>query len=569
MPPVLFPSLRGYRRVWLGADLFAALTLFAIALPEQLATSRLAGMPPVTGLYAFVAGTFLIAAIGSNGRLSVGADSTIAPLFAVGVAHLAATGSARYIDLVGILAVLVGAIVVLVGLLRLGWIAEFLSAPIITGFLVGVAVIIVVHQLPDLLGLPPTGGSTLHRLHSIAANLGSTNAWTLAVGLGALAVIVVGERLDHHIPGPLVALVASTVAVHALGLRRHGVAVLGAFAHGAPRLGLAGVSWSAVREVLPLAGVVALVVISQTAATTRAFPDDDDKGDINRDFIGTGAGSIAAGFVGSFPVDASPARTAAVTTSGGRTQLTGLVAAAVVVVAIPLTGLLRDLPLATLAAILLFVAGRIFHARELRAIARFDMFEFGLALVTLLTVAVVGVEQGIGVAVALAIVDRARLTARPTLHVLGRIPGTTSWAPLTSGEHPVQVPGVLAVLFATPLWYGNAEHFRSQVLAALAAGPAPPRLFVLDAVGMTDIDFTGTIALRSVLDHLDHQHIAVAVARVGERMRDGLEKSGLLDRIGPSRLFPSVDEAVTNAPPFTAPEGSGATSTSPRRRGPQ
>jgi len=548
--PSLFPSLHGYRRAWASADLLAALTLLVIAVPEQLATSRLAGMPPISGFYAFAAGTLLFALLGSSPQMSVGADSTIAPLFAVGVARFAATGSPHYIDLVGILALLVGAIVALVGILRLGWIAELLSAPIIAGFMSGVAVIIIVHQLPDLFGLASVSGSTLNRISVVVRHLGDTSAATLVIGLAVFAIVVAGERIDRRLPGALVGLVGSTVAVAAFSLRAHGVAVLGAVAHGAPRLGLFDLSWSTLGEVAPVAAVVALVVISQSAATTRAFADQGRyEVDVGRDFVGVGAGSIAAGLVGSFPVNASPARTAAVASASGRTQATGLAAAAVVIALIPAAGLLKDVPLATLAAVLIFVATRIFRVHDLRAIARFDRFELGLALVTLLTVALVGVEQGIGVAVGLAILDRTRLSARPQLHVLGRIQGSTSWVPLSVDSRAAQVPSVLAVLFATPLWYANAVHFRAELKQAMARGVGVPRLVVLDALGMSDIDFTGARTLSEVLDELDADHIDLAVARAGEHVREALRRSGLESRIGADHFFPAVDAAVTSLAP--------------------
>ena len=341
-------------------------------------------------------------------------------------------------------------------------------------------------------------------------------------------------------------LVASTILVVALGLHGDGVAVLGTLVHGAPRFGLEGLSWSTLGSVVPIAGVVALVVVTQSAATTRAFADQGGyEVDVGRDFLGVGAGSIVAGLVGAFPVDASPPRTAAVAAASGRTQAAGLGAAAAIALLVPAAVVLKDVPVAALAGVLLFVATRIFHGRDLLAIARFDPFEFALALITLLTVAFVGVEQGIAVAVGLAILDRTRLSARPQLHVLGRTPGTTSWAPISSPEQPAQVPGVLVVLFATPLWYANAVHFRAQLQVALTRAVGPPRLVVLDAIGMSDLDYTGSRSLREVLDALDRDHISFAIARAGEHVRISLARSGLLERIGEERLFPSVDEAVT------------------------
>lgn len=546
---MLLSSLWGYRRSWLPGDLLAAVSLLVIAVPEQLATARLAGMPPVDGFYAFAAGTVLFAVFGSSRQLSVGADSTIAPLFAVAVGAIAVTGSARYTALVAVLAVLVGVAVMAVGLLRLGWIAEFLSAPIISGFMAGVAVIIVVHQLPDLLGVPSSAGSTTHRIIEVTSHLSHLSLTTLAVGLAVLAVIGGGARIDRRFPAALVAVLASTILVAVVHLDIHGVATLGSVAHQGPHLGLTELSWSTLRSLAPIAAVVALVVISQTAATTRAFADRGGYPvDLNRDFLGVGAGSVAAGIIGAFPVDASPPRTAAAATAGGRSQAAGLAAVAVIIGLIPALGSLRDLPQATLAAVLIIVGARIFPVRDLRNIFRFDRVEFALALITLLAVALIGVQEGIGVAVGLAILDRTRLTSKPQLHVLGRIPATTSWAPLSGAENAQQVPGVLVVLFATPLWYANAAHFRAEITAARSRAVGALSLIVLDAVGMSDIDYTGAGALSEVLDGLDHDHIHFALARAGTHTRASLQRSGLLDRIGAQDLYLTVDEAVTALP---------------------
>jgi sulfate permease, SulP family len=544
--PRVFTSLHGYQRAWVSADMAAGFTLLVIAVPEQLATSRLAGMPPITGFYAFVAGTVVFALLGSNPQMSVGADSTIAPLFAAGVAALAITGSPHYVDLVGILAVMVGLLVMLVSLLRLGWIAEFLSTPIVTGFLSGVAVIIIVHQLPDFLGLPAYSGSNQHRMGQVLTHLGDVNGWTVAIGVGVLLVTAVTVRFNRRIPGALIGLVGSTALVAVLDLQAHGVAVLGPVKSGVPSVGLHGLSWSDVQSLAPLAAVVALVIVTQTAATTRAFAEQGGYDvDAGRDFLAVGAGSVVAGLVGSFPVDASPPRTGAVVTAGGRTQAGLLGAAAVVVVLIPIAGVLKDVPLATLAAVLIFIALRLFHVHDLMAIARFSRVEFALAAITLLAVVFVGVEQGIAAAVLLAMLDRIRLAARPQLHVLGRVPGSTSWTPLAANPDATLLPGVLAVLFATPIWYANAVHFREQVAAAVAEH-GPTQVLVLDTLGMSDIDFTGSRELARALDAGDRAHIRFGIARAGDHLRASLRRSGLEARIGPDHFYTTVDEAVTS-----------------------
>ena len=548
-PKVVAPGwLTTYRRSLLGADVLAALALLVIGVPEQLATSRLAQMPPVTGLYAFVAGAALFAFLGSNPQLSMGADSTIAPLFAAGVGHLAPGGSADYAALVGILAVVVGGLVAAVGLLRLGWIAEFLSAPIITGFLAGVAVIIVVHQLPDLLGIPPVSGTTGHRLLAIARHLGATNGWSVGIGLAVFALVIGAERLDRRIPGALAGLAGSTVLVWAAHLRAHGVAVLGTVAHHPPHVGLSGLSWGTLGSLFPIAGVVALVVVSQTAATSRAFADSGGfETDLNRDFVGAGAGSVAAGLFGAFPVNASPGRTGAVAAAGGKTQVCSLLAAGAVVLLVPATGVLTDVPDAALAGVLGYIAVRIFHTRDLMAVLRFDIAEFALALVTLLTVALAGVEQGIGVAVGLAILDRARLSARPNLHVMQLIEGTTSWRPVGPDEEPAPGPdGILVLLYASPLYYATADRFRSQLEDAVKAHKGRVRAIVLDVVGMHDLDFTGARALRTVLERLGKEGVTFVIARAGHTLAGNLERSGLLAVIGRGHLYESVDEAVSS-----------------------
>ena len=332
----------------------------------------------------------------------------------------------------------------------------------------------------------------------------------------------------------------------ALDLQSHGVAVLGTIKSGAPHFGITGLSWSVLASLAPLAAVVALVVVTQTAATTRAFADQGGYDvDAGRDFLGVGAGSLVSGLVGSFPVNASPPRTGAVVEAGGRTQVGALGAAAGVILLIPFSSVLKDVPLATLAAILIYIGSRLFNGRDLLAIAHFNLFEFGLAAVTLVTVVLVGVEQGIGVAVALAILDRIRLSARPQLHRMGRIPGTTSWQRRALDPSAELVPGVVAALFATPIWYANALHFRDEVSAVLRDAPEPVRVFVLDTIGMSDIDFTGTRAMGQVLDLCERERIAFGIARAGVHLRDSLRRSGLAARIGEDHFYPTVDAAVT------------------------
>ncbi|MGC9220601.1 MAG: SulP family inorganic anion transporter [Solirubrobacteraceae bacterium] len=558
--PKLAPTLRGYRRGWLSHDALAAAALLAISLPGQIATSRLAGMPPTAGLYAFITGAVVFALLGSSPRLSVAADSTIAPLFAVGLASFAATGTGHYHNLVALLAVVTGAILVCVWLLRLGWLAELLSEPIIVGFLAGIAVVIIVDQLPDLLGIPTGGISTLARLSHVAHSLDAVKPWAIVVGLSVFTFVFTAQRVARRLPGPLIALLVATALVWAFGLDHHGVAVVGTIGSAAPRFSLRGISLHALGQVAPVAFIVVVVTISQTAATARAFapPPGSDPSfeiDVAADFMAVGMGDVVAGLIGAFPLDASPPSSAAIAEAGGHTQMTNLLAAAVVIALLPAAGLLHVVPVAALAGILVFIATRIVRVHDLRAIARFSKVEMALALITLLAVDVIGVEQGIAVAVVLAILERTRISVQPKLHVLGRLPGTTSWAPLSTAEAARPVDGVLAVVFATPLWYANSTRFYRELLYALEhRSPTRPRALVLDARGLTDIDYTGVTSLATVLDELDREGISFGIARASRRMKEGLERAGLMpDRIPRSMLFPTVEAAVVALAPASEP----------------
>jgi SulP family sulfate permease len=449
-PGWVLPTLRGYRPSWLGADALAGLTLVAVVLPSQMATARLAGLSVVVGLYAFVAGALLYALIGTDRHLSVGADSTIAPVLAVGVGAVAAVGSSGYGSAMAFTAIVVGAILIGVGVVRLGWISELLSTPVITGVLAGIAVGIIARQLPVVFGVAGGGTTAIDQIGDLLRQLDHINFWSLGIAVGVLGIIVTAQRFSHRLPGALLGLVLSVLAVDALGLRaRHGVAVIGSIHGGLPSLALPTVSWSQFQSLVPTVLTVAFLCIAQTAATVRgsgaaAAPTS---GDFNRDLIAVGAGSVAAGLMGTLAVDASPPNTAIATASGTRSQLANVMAAlVVVVVAVGLTAPLADLPQATLAATLVFVATKLFRVDELRTILSFDRLEFALAAVTILVVALVGIEQGVLLAMILSLADRTRRTLRPRDTLLGRDPGTDHWIPRDIGRPTEEVPGVLVYL---------------------------------------------------------------------------------------------------------------------------
>jgi SulP family sulfate permease len=539
-------TLRGYRASWLGADALAGLTLVAVVLPGQMATARLAGMPAVAGLFAFVAGSLAYALLGTNRQLSVGADSTIAPVLATGVAAVA-VGSGYGVAM-AFTAVGVGVALIAVGAFRLGWIAEFLSTPVITGVLAGIAVEIVVRQIPAILGVAGGSTTTIGELRRVAGQASHVNGWSVGIALGVLALIAAAQRIDHRLPGPLAGLILSIAAVHALGLAsRHGVAVLGAVPGGLPHVRLPYVSWSQLRRLPGLVLTVTFVCIAQTAATVRASGAAAPE-DFNRDLIGIGAGSVVAGLIGAFPVDASPPNTAIATASGTRSQLANIMAAFLVLgVVLVATAPLADLPEAMLAATLVFIATKLFRVGELATILRFDRLEFALAAVTLLAVALVGIEQGVAVAIVLSLADRTRRTARPQDAVLGREPGTDHWIPADIGRPTEQLPGVLVYLVYAPLWYGNADYFRLRVRALVEAASSPVRAVIIDADGISDIDYTGLQALRDLTAELRQRGVSIGIARASRLVHHDLKHGALLAQLGADHLFASVQDAVNAA----------------------
>ena len=323
-----FTSLRGYRIGGLPGDLVAGLMLAAIAVPGQLATARLAGMPPQTGLYAFAAGSIAFAAFGANRFMSVAADSTIAPIFAGGLASIAAVSAVPYPQLAALLALMVGFVLVAVGLLKAGWLATLLSIPVTTGFLAGISVHIIVGELPTLLGVPGKQGHLLARLVDVLGRFGEANPYALGLGAGVLIVTLVASRISPRIPGALIGLVAAGIAVAWFHLGAHGVSLLGALSVPLPQVALPTLpDVEAFGRMVQLALVVAVVCIMQTAAVASTFPSDEGKpDDVSRDFGAVGAGNVVAGLIGAFAVDASPPSTAIVRESGGRSQIASLTA---------------------------------------------------------------------------------------------------------------------------------------------------------------------------------------------------------------------------------------------------
>lgn len=540
-------TFAGVTRANYPAQVLAGVTLVAIAIPEQLATSRLAGVPAFYALIAFIAATLVFVFVGSNPIMSVGADSTIAPLFAAALVRLAPLASPLYLELVAMTAVVTGLVLTAIGLLRLGWIADFISLPIVTGFLAGIGVIIIVHQLPSALGVASGGSTVIQRLDWVLHHLGQASGWSIALALGTLVVLTMGEKLNARLPWALGAMIVATLLTAAFSLASHGVLELGTVAVGGPTWRLRWLTSSQWGIVLTISATLVVVILSQTAATTRSSSDAMGVGaDASRDFAGVGLANVVAGLVGAFPVDASPARTTVARLAGGRTKLVGLSAAVILLALAPLGRYFHLIPLAALAGILFFIAARLIKVDQLAQVWRSSRSEFALGIISMLGVIFVGVEQGIAIAVGLAILEQTWRSAHPTMVELGRHEGTTSWEPL--GRAGVaRVSHVVVVYFESDLFFANAGVFRRDVHDVMSRHPHVKH-FVLDAVAIADIDFTGMTVLSQIVDDLVRDKVTVAVARASDVVRQALAKSP-----DPATravaIYDSVDDAVAAARP--------------------
>lgn len=538
-----FPTLRGYRRAWLGRDLLAGVTFGAVTIPGQLATAHLADLPPVTGLYGFLAACLLAAAWAANRQLAMGVDSTVAPILATGLAGLVLVGDAgAYQSLAVVATFCVGVMILVVGLANWSWFGDLLAKPVVIGFLGGIAIIIVVDQIPGLLGMPAEGGRTVARIGDAAAHLGDIQLATAAIGVTSLVLLLVSSRLSRRFPGALVVLVGATAAVAMFGLSDRGIAVLGPIPSGLPSLALPPLSLEAVEAVLGTAVAITFICLAQTSATSRsAAAIGGFETDVSADFRALGGANILSSLFGAFTVDASPPSTQIVAQSRGRTQLVSLVGAVMVVAVLFVSWLAEDLPTATLSAVLIYIAARIFHLDQMRATYRYSWRAFALMLVTLFGVVLLGIVYGVALALLISFAERARRTARPELVRIGRL-ANGHWVPVLD-ERTESFDDILAYQLNGPLWFGNAEWFRQRMFHKLA-GDRPPRVLVLDATRMDDIDYTGADALLEVAKVCTLRGVRFGIAAHAGRTLSEFDRSGLVDELGADRFYDTTEEAV-------------------------
>ena len=556
--PRLLISVQGYRRSWLRADLLAGLTVWAVLVPESLAYATIAGVPPVVGLYAAVASLVLYALLGSSRHLVVGPMSATAALSAAIVAGFAGGGTAEFVAFTAALAIVTGVIGFLAGLLRLGFIASFISEPVLKGFIVGLALTIIVGQLPKLFGVEKEPGNFFEQAWGLIGNLGDTSLVTLVVGLVALAVIVLLRKVVPLVPGSLVVVLLGVLAVALFDLDDRGVAIVGPIEPGLPALGLpAGLGLD---DYLALAGPAVGVLLvgfaeGLGAAKTYAARAGYDI-DANRELLGLGAANIGAGLSSGMVVNGSLSKTAVNGSAGARTQVSGLTVAVLTMVTLLfLTGLFEQLPEAVLAAVVIVAVVELVDVAALRALygvwtrrlgsiygpaARAD---FAAAVATLLGVLVFDTLPGLFIGIAVSLVLLLYRTSRPYVAVLARTPsapGPGMWVDVARSPHGTPTPGVLVARVESGLFFANADHVRERLRALAAEHEA--RAVVLDAETVPFVDVTAAAMLRQLNADLERDGIRLLVARDVGQVRDVLAHTS-----GPSPTYRTLDEGVAAA----------------------
>jgi len=538
--------LRGYQKSWFSHDLLAGVSVAAVALPIAIAYSQLAGVPPVYGLYASLLPLVAYAFLGSSRQLIIAPDAATCAIVAAVVAPLAGQDMGRYVSLTAALAIITGVFCIAAGLARLGFVTNLLARPILVGYLNGIAICIITGQLGTLFGFSLAPAGFFRLLGRFFSNLGQTHGPTLAVGAATLALLLLLGRVAPKVPGPLVAVTLGIAGSAALSLARHGVKILGKIPAGLPVPAIpavGGLDWQ------PLAvGAVGLALISYNSAmvTARGFATKNRYDiDPNREFIALGAANIGAGILQGFAVSGADSRTAVNDAMGGKSQVTGLVAAAVLALTLLfLTGPLGWLPMAVLSAVLIKASLGLFDLRALAVLRRVSPKEFRLCLITLLGVITVGVLPGVVVAVGVAIAQLLMRESWPHDAVLGRIPGTNDYYDKTTHPAAETFPGLVIYRFDASLVFFNADYFKTRARTVVQEAPAPVRVFLLDAETMPYLDTTGAAVLDRVRGDFERDGITLAVAAAKSPVRAMLERTGLAQRIGPDRMFPTVPGAV-------------------------
>ncbi len=526
-------------------DVIAGLTLAALAIPEVMGYTEIAGTPVITGLYTMLIPMGLYALFGSSRHLVVGADSATAAMLAAGLSGLAISGSAEYLALTSVIAIMAATLLIIARIVGLGLLADFLSRTVLVGFLTGVGIQVALGEILRLLGIPNAGGDIVTRLVHSVRHIEQTNTIHLAIGIIVLVVVVAFKMVSKKVPGALLAVIGAIVASWALSLSSHGVSTLGSVPSGLPTLALPDVDWSwgLMWKLLPLAFSIFVVILAQSAATSRAFAARyNERFNEDADLVGLGLANLGAGLSGTFVVNGSPTKTEMVDSAGGSSQLAQITTAVIVLlVLLFLTGPLEYLPKAALSGIVLLIGVNLIDIKGMRKIHAQAPVEFWVALLTAAVVVIAGVEQGIVFAMALSLIAHTRHGYRPKNGVL--VPATPNgWQRLPVSKPSQAAPGLMIYRFTHGMYYANAGCLFQQVLDLVKGAQPPLKWFGIEASGVDDVDFSAAETLRSTYKILKDQGTQLVFAGVSEEVKAKLDRYGLTHLVGTDNFFATVHE---------------------------
>ncbi|MGH3631867.1 MAG: SulP family inorganic anion transporter [Sciscionella sp.] len=532
------------RRSRMGPDALAGVTLAALAIPEVLGYARIAGLPVVTGLYTMLVPMAVFALVGSSRQLVVAADSATAAILAAGLVGLAGVGTARYVELAGSAALLVGALLLLARVARLGFVANFLSRTVLVGFLTGVGIQVASGQLAEMLGVTVTGSRPMDKLVDTLRAIPQVNGAAALVSAGVILLVVGTRRLTRRIPGALLAVVGAIVVSQTVHLAGYRVSVLGAIPHGLPDLTVPGLAWADLSRLLPMAVSMFVVIVAQSSATSRAYAAKYDEAvSEDRDLVGLSGANLAAAFTGTFVVNGSQTKTQMVDSAGGRSQLSKLTAALVVLlVLLVLTGPLAYLPVAALATVVFLIGIELIDVAGMRRIYTVRRAEFVVALLTAAAVVFLGVEQGVLLAIVASIVDHLRHSYDPRSSVLVKSPaGHWRSLPVTPGERTTD--GLVIYRFGTSLYFANASRLAADIATLTRHGP-PPTWICVDGAAIGDVDYTAAAVLTRLGRQLPAHGTRLVLSNIIEPVRAQLDRYGITTTLGSDAYFDTAGQVL-------------------------
>ncbi len=541
--------LPAYPRDWLRADGIAAITSWGVMVPVALAYAGLAGVPPELGLVTAFAALAAYAVFGTSRHLKVTVSSTMAIMSAAVVGDLAGGDAAAYVALTAALALIVGGILVAAGLARLGFISDFLAKSVVTGFMVGLAITIIVGQIPKILGVPGLSGTLPEQVVQLIGALPDTNRYTLAVGLAALVLILVLRRISRRIPGPLIALVLGILAVVALDLEAYGVSVVGEVATGLPLPSIPSVPLTSIPFlVLGAAGIVFLAV-GESVGAGRAYASRHRyEIDPDQEMLALGAANLSSGLFGGFTTDASLSQTATAETAGAKSQLASLITSGLVLAtAVFIAPLFTNLPNAVLGAIVIAAVLGLIDVGELRRYWAWRRTDFVIAIAAMVGVLLTTVLAGMVLAVMLSVAFVLYRASRPYVAALGRMPGyRATFADVARHPDAEPVPGLVIVRLDAPLYFFNANVAKAQILELVASRQPAPHGMLIDLAATADLDVTTADMLGDLVTDLRARDVEVLLAQVKGAVRDRLRKTGLMAELGEDRVYLSIGSAVAD-----------------------